>query len=350
MTTVVQDGVGSTTGATRAAVGEGSGTAPTNRPWVTRRHVQVCLGVLWLLDGLLQLQPYMFTRKFGTQVIAPTAVGQPAWVSWPVHHTALVIAAHPVPTDGLFALVQLALGVGLLWRRTARLAAATSVLWAGGVWFFGEGLGGLAGGTASLLTGGPGAAALYAVLALAAWPTRGTGSAPDAREEPVASWFPLAWAAIWLDGALLSLLPANRSASAVESQLVTTAGQVPVWLDHIDRWAIAGVGHLGGLAVLLLVSVPALIGVAGLGSPRWRQVAAGAGVVVALGVWVVGEAFGQLASGSATDPNTGPLLMLSALALLGVTGWRPSRGDVTTTSRTGPERAGRIAPSGTPAG
>jgi hypothetical protein len=323
MTTVVKDGTEQVTTRPGETYDDGS-TAGRVRPPITRRHVQIGLGVLWLLDGLLQLQPYMFTSRFASQVIAPTATGQPGWVSWPVHHGAQVIGSHPVPADVVFAGVQLALGVGFLVRRTVRTAAVASVLWAIGVWFLGEGLGGLAGGTASFLTGGPGAAVLYAVLALAAWPA-GSGTREDDRDdrpEPVASWFPLAWSAIWVDAALMTLLPANRSAAAVRSQLQLVATQTPGWLGRIDRWAIDGVSHLGGASVGLLVAVPALVGLAGLGPWRWRRWAAGLGIVVALFVWIVGEAFGQLASSSATDPNTGPLLVLCALALTGVTGWR----------------------------
>jgi len=36
--------------------------------------------------------------------------------------------------------------------------------------------------------------------------------------------------------------------------------------------------------------------------------------VLAVGIWVVGENFGQVFSGSATDPNSGPLLALLAVA------------------------------------
>ncbi len=133
----------------------------------------------------------------------------------------------------------------------------------------------------------------------------------------------------------MGLLPANRSVAAVRSQLGTGAGTVPGWLGRVDRWVVGGVGHLGGASVVLLVAVPALIGLAGLGSARWRRWATGAGTVVALGVWVVGEAFGQVASGSATDPNTGPLLMLCAVALLGTTGWRRRTPDGATSSPMG---------------
>jgi len=64
---------GALTGGTRTAA------RPLHRwPGTTRRGVQVSLGVLWLLDAALQLQPYMFTSDFANQVLAPTGQGQPA--------------------------------------------------------------------------------------------------------------------------------------------------------------------------------------------------------------------------------------------------------------------------------
>jgi hypothetical protein len=139
---------------------------------ITRRHLQIALGLLWLIDGLLQAQPFMFTRGFATQVIAPAAQGQPGFVAAPVDWASTVIAAHPVAWNAAFAGVQLLVGVGLLVPRTARLALAASIAWALGVWYFGEGLSGLASGNASLITGAPGSALLLAVLAGAAWPSR----------------------------------------------------------------------------------------------------------------------------------------------------------------------------------
>ena len=297
-------------------VDQGERAAPPaigRRP--TRRFLQVALGLLWLLDGLLQLQPFMFSGRFARQVIAPVASGQPEWVAWPVRHAASVIGAHPVPINLAFALVQLGLGAAFLSRRTVRPAVVGSVVWAASVWFLGEGLGGLAGGTASLLTGAPGAVVLYAVLALAAWP--GSDEA-GGRDRGVASWFPVAWAVIWLDLALVAVLPANRSTGAVRDQVEATAGQVPGWLAHVDHAVAGGVGHVGPWAPVALVVAPVAIGLLGLGGTRPRRIAGGVGIGVAIAVWVVGQGLGLLASGLATDPNAGPLLALCGVALLGV--------------------------------
>src|SRR4051812_21901559 len=137
---------------------------------VSRRHLQIALGLLWLLDGVLQAQPFMFTSGFATGVIAPSGQGQPGFVAAPVHWFSTVIAAHPAAWNAPFAATQLLLGAGLLVRRTARPALAASIAWALGVWYFGEGMSGLAGGGASLAAGAPGSALLMATVAAAAWP------------------------------------------------------------------------------------------------------------------------------------------------------------------------------------
>jgi len=68
----------------------------------------------------------------------------------------------------IFATIQLLIGLGIAFRPTVRLALAVSIAWSIGVWWFGEGLGGVLSGTASPLNGAPGAVIIYALLAVAA--------------------------------------------------------------------------------------------------------------------------------------------------------------------------------------
>src|SRR5258708_7860114 len=91
---------------------------------ITRRRRQIVRGVLWVLDGALHLQPFMLGAGFARQVIAPLAVGQPFVVAGPIRWAANLIAAHPLVWDLPFAVTQLAIGLGLLVSRTARLALA----------------------------------------------------------------------------------------------------------------------------------------------------------------------------------------------------------------------------------
>jgi hypothetical protein len=232
------------------------------------------LGLLWLLDGGLQLQPFMWGTGFATQVIAPAANGQPDLIARPIHWSAHLIAAHPLAWDLLFAATQLLIGLTLLIPRAARLGLAASLAWSLGVWIFGEGLGGLAGGGATLLTGAPGASFLYGLLAAAAWPHR------DRPTEPPAEWLPIAWAVLWLGGAVLQALAGEPNTNTVA-----------------------------------LVTAEALIGLAAL-HPNGRPFAAAAGFVFALTMWVVSQDLGGLYTGQATDPNSGPLIALMAVALL----------------------------------
>ena len=103
-----------------------------------RRKLQLALAVIWLLDGILQYQPFMFTKAF-PQMLAGTSSGNPAVVASPITWSATFIDHHLVVVNAIFATIQLALGLGIAWRPTVKLALAASVAWALGVWWFGEG-------------------------------------------------------------------------------------------------------------------------------------------------------------------------------------------------------------------
>lgn len=297
---------------------------------VTRRHLQIALGLLWLLDGALQLQPVMFTTAFAHGVVLPAAQGQPAVVADPVRWAANVIAWHPAVTDGLAAAIQLAIGVGLLVRPVVRVALAASAAWGLGVWWVGEGAGGLLGGHTTLLVGAPGAALLYVVLSLAAWPSPGClatdgsrtlaglarASQDDSRLAPRA-WVVPVWSAVWLLGALLQSLPGQATATSIGVALHAAAGTGPSWLAGVDR-PLAHAASAGGVGVVVgLVLLQVLVGVVALRPGALRRLAAGVGASLALAMWVAGQGMGDLTSGSATDPNAGLLLALLGLAVLG---------------------------------
>jgi hypothetical protein len=274
---------------------------------MTRRHLQVALGVLWLLAGVLQTQRFMFTSGFAEQIISPAGQGQPVFVSAPLHWVSTVVAAHPAVWNVPFAAGQLLLGVGLLVRRTARIALVCSIAWALGVWYFGEGLGGIASGHASLLTGAPGSALLYAVLGAAAW-SRG-----DASREAPASWLPLAWAAVWIGGAIFQLLPGQNSGSAIAAAL-SGGGSQPGLLGSLAHAAAAWAADNGPLLVVAIVAAELFAG-AGALVRRTRMAAVALGIALALDFWVLGQHLGALYSGQATDVNSAPLLVLMGLAI-----------------------------------
>lgn len=277
---------------------------------VTRRGLQLGLAVLWLLDAALQFQPYMFSRSFARDVIAASADGQPVVVAGPVHLLGDVVAAHPVLTNAAFACIQLALAIGLFWRRSARTALFASIAWSLGVWWLGEGLGGLLSGHAMLLTGAPGAVLFYAVVAAAAVGHNGG----DGRGEPPAAWTTLVWAGVWGLGALLQLLPGQSSSSSVADAVADSVSGGPSWLVSIGSHVAAGIADRGWV-LAALVAAQLAIAVTGAFGGRLRLASVVGGGLLAVGFWVFGQGLGELSTGTSTDPNSAPLLVLLAFTV-----------------------------------
>src|SRR5580692_4767179 len=135
-----------------------------------QRTLQIILGLFWLLDAGLQFQPYMFGSGFTATYLLNNAHNQPDIVRWIITNDGNFVGPHVAVWNTFFALIQVAIAAGLLFRRTVRPALAVSFFWAFGVWFFGEGLGQIFTGSASALTGAPGSVLLYGLLGLMAWP------------------------------------------------------------------------------------------------------------------------------------------------------------------------------------
>jgi len=156
--------------------GTGAGERLRRWPGTTRRGVQVVLGVLWLLDGALQLQPFMFTTDFAQRVLAPSGQHQPAWVAAPTDFSAGIIAGHPAPLNVGFALLEVALGVGFLVPRLVRPAIVVSVAFvvATTFWVLGENIGQLYSDQATDPNTGP--LIVLMALALVGLPRRGESS------------------------------------------------------------------------------------------------------------------------------------------------------------------------------
>ena len=90
-----------------------------------RRALQLVLATVWLIDGLLQFQPFMFTRAFGSQMLAATAQGNPSAIAHSITWADLVIGHHSVVADAIFAVIQVLIGFGIAWRPTIKPALAS---------------------------------------------------------------------------------------------------------------------------------------------------------------------------------------------------------------------------------
>jgi hypothetical protein len=302
---------------------------------INKRTIQIALGIFWIIDAGLQFQPRMFGSDFVSMVIAPNAADQPSAIASSVNHMASFLSRDVALWNTVFGLSQLAIGIGLLRRRTVKVALAASIAWAAGVWWFGEGFGSIFTGHASALMGAPGAVLLYAVVGVLVWPTAadapvGSGTVPDKAEDDrrtglassAAGHGPLGglgglwvWAAIWVFFAVLQFLPQNRTSGWLSDSLSGMADGQPGWYGHFLR----SLGHAftgaGTPAAVLLAALFLLIGL-GPFVTRRPDIFIGIGMGVGALFWVTGQAMGGIFTGMATDPNAGPLLVLLGAVFL----------------------------------
>jgi hypothetical protein len=279
-----------------------------------RRALQLALAGIWLLDAVLQYQPFMYSKAFA-QMLAGTADGNPAVIARPITWDAALVGHHLALLNTVFATIQLLLGLGIAFRPTVRPALAASVAWSLGVWWFAEGLGGVLNGAASPLNGAPGAVIIYALLAVLLWPSDRVTLAPFTAARAVGAHVARAlWLVLWLSLAWFALTPANRAPQAVSGMIAGMESGQPGWLAAIDRGAASLVAGQD-LAASIVLAVACVVIAAGVYLP-WPAAKAVLvlAIVVAVVIWVVGEAFGMILAGGATDPNSGLLLALLALA------------------------------------
>jgi hypothetical protein len=276
-----------------------------------QRRLQVCLGLLWLLDAALQYQPFMFGPGFVTSGIEPAAAGNPAAIVASVTWASHVMLRHIAAYNAMFATIQLLLAIGFFFRRTVKLALAASIVWALSVWWFGESLGGILTGT-SPLAGLPGAVVLYALIAIVLWPPRsGTHEPTSAAAAGTIgnSSANFLWLALWGCFAHYLLLPANRAPDAI-THIFSAADNQPRWVAATMTLFAQAAEHRGAQISVVLAVACAVVAL-GVFSRRARRpvlvIAAGLGLLF----WIA-EGFGAIFTGQGTDPNTGPLLILLA--------------------------------------
>ena len=174
-----------------------------------------------------------------------------------------MIAHHAVLADSAFALVQVAIGLGIVWRPTLKVALAGSIVWALGVWWVGEGFGGIFNGTADPVTGAPGAVMVYALLAVLLWPRE---HADVDRSFPAAMAIGARraralWLVLWGSLSYFAVAGANSSAQGLHDLAMSMASGEPGWLARFDRTTASVVAHQGLTASVVLAVLLATVAI-----------------------------------------------------------------------------------------
>lgn len=280
----------------------------------SRRTIQTVLGLIWLLDGALQFQSFMYGKGF-IGVLTGIEAGQPHWLGSSVNWGATAMQSSQTLFNTLAALIQVAIGIGLLYRPAVRPAVVVSFAWVLVVWWFGEGFGmifmtsiGMGGvPMASALNGAPGAVLLYGLIGAIAWPNGRPGGLLGVRGTRIT------WAALWLVMSWLWLQQPSTTANGIRNT-INAAPSGMSWLSSLQD-GFADVAKGNGLVIaLILAAASAVIGVGVAVNWRPKQLLA---LAVGLNViyWLVGQGLGGIFAGGATDPNAGPLFILLAFAL-----------------------------------
>lgn len=267
------------------------------RGWNLKRTLTICLGGFWLLDGILQLQPAMFTSAFVNTVLAPSLQGQPSILKHIVAAGINLFSANIVWFNLASALVQLLIGALLIFplrNDLQRLFLWLSIAWAFIIWIFGEGFGLLFTGNATLYTGAPGSALLYLILALCL----------------LYSWqkkLPIVAGAIFLLGAVLNLMPMFW-----QPTMLSMLSMTPAVSGALGAFGSQGTTYGNIVAVDILI----LLGFFLIFIPNRRVAWVTLSFLVI--VWIFGQSFGGLQTfpfGTTTDPNSAPLLALFLLPI-----------------------------------
>lgn len=283
-----------------------------------RTLLQVGIGALWVIDGLLQAQSSM-PRQFVPMVIEPALTGQPAWIVHLGRFAVNLWSLHTVSTDAFTVFVQVAIGLALIFGGDsimAKCGLGVSIVWGLSVWVFGEAMGGIFGRPATFLSGAPGAVLVYvvaAVVLLAIPPRRWSdqsvgrtaGSAVGGLLVATACLQALPWEGFWRAGTLSAVFvnaASNSQPSLLSAPITAVAHLARAHPDPVNA---------------VFVLVPAVLGIWLLARRRERSALAATAVWLFV-TWWLGMDFGVV-GGVGPDPNIAvPVGIFVAVAWIGL--------------------------------
>jgi cytochrome oxidase Cu insertion factor (SCO1/SenC/PrrC family) len=278
---------------------------------VARRVLRIGFGLLWILDGLLQLQSAM-PLGLPSSVLEPSANSSPGWVQHVVHIGVTIWTHHPVQAAASAVWLQLGIGAALLlaprgrWSRFAGLAAMG---WGLVVWVFGEAFGGIFGQGSSWLFGTPGAVLFYCVAGVLVALPEATWSRPR-----LGRGILRASGVFFIGMAVLQAWPGRGfwqgsvkgTSSGTLTTMVRQMAQTsqPASLSSIMRaFGRFDASHAWAVNLVVVVLLAAIGLALGTARPRLVRPAVYVAVALCLAAWILVQDMGFL-GGVGTDPNS----------------------------------------------
>lgn len=271
------------------------------------KYAKIMLGALWLIDGILQIQPEM-SFGFAPFILVPALQSLPAFLQPLAHPIIVAWTSSGTLVDSISAVLQIFLGLALLILRSRRfvsLIGALSFVWAIAIWIFGESLGAPGIGM-SMLTGFPGAALLYAIASLIL--------IFNFTQKTEMAIFRYTLATVFIISALLQAIPANGY--WISGSIASVTGPYAyIYEPHALSAVLYNIAVVLSSRVVpwnMLLTIALLaIGTAWIVKPRVASIAS---IPVSAIIWFIGQDFG-IFGGYGTDPNTGFVLVLMSLAV-----------------------------------
>jgi hypothetical protein len=269
----------------------------------------------------------MWTMNMVNGVMKPMLEGQPGLFEPSLQFIVDQTTLHLFEVNLLISVVQICLGLGFLFLsdRWVKWLVFTSIVWALIVWYGGEGMNMLFTGTASILTGAPGAVLLYPLLGLAVIPrsqsTTATASTTRrAGDDGLLSRRLLRYilAGFWCFAALLQLQPnwwEQGQISQAIGAMVGAGGLNGALVDPILTPISNATANAETPLNIALIIIFLAIGI-GLFVVKDEQVRPFliASIIVSVLFWYFSQAFGMIFTGMATDFNSGLLVVVISLA------------------------------------
>jgi hypothetical protein len=154
----------------------------------------------------------------------------------------------------------------------------------------------------------------YAVLAVLLWPSEGSDDPFVAARTVGVNAARAIWVVVWGVLAVLALVGSGRSPQALHDLVAGLDSGQPGWLAHIDRVSASFFLRHGTTAAVLLAVLCLIVAAGVFLPPRVTRVTLVLAISVFALIWVAVQNLGGILAGGATDPNSGLLVVILALA------------------------------------